>query len=561
MMRWLLLFVILMLARAEQMYAMSPKSLTSGVSMYLPLEDTNPLAHPRYTNGSSAVETVGDLSATPGVAGGAMWFPPGASLQLGCPCNVALTQATLSVWVRTPSLMGGSRRQQTVFRFMGTELMIATTENTTTVHFVTQGRSHDGNLELEFDTLASTVGASSASKWHHIAVAWNESGWKMLRVDAGPPAVKQTEVVPALTDPIASPSSSFVMGTAEPYNINTEPLELDEIVAWNRVLSFADLSFCTKQPGDVSTMLNEELPSTASSKRLVSFELFRPATAKGSLDPTGSVIAPGQRFNATVPIHVWGSKVHLEMTAVLRGFSNVTNSVVQHNWSTTILPPNSSTWVQLSVLAPAQRGPYSIDLRCVLHEIGSSEATALPATSVASFASWPVRHRTSGCTPAELFFGSHIPPDACHHATAGCEPDGFEPGAFLQQALRLGYCGPLRDHDMLQATKMNYVEPRPDQWGFIGHDGMQRIASALYPVLGNVAQTPEWAANLSGIRPDGHNVSTPCSGANHCHPPNQDAFAEYFRRTILRYQAIVSMYEFWNGVPSSNQVRPNKSKL
>ena len=91
------------------------------------------------------------------------------------------------------------------------------------------------------------------------------------------------------------------------------------------------------------------------------------------------------------------------------------------------------------------------------------------------------------------------------------------------------------------------VEPSPGHFEFIDDAGMQRIATARFPVLGNLAQTPEWAANLSGSRPDGSNVSTPCPGSSHCHPPKQDAFAEYFRRTILHYQNLVSTYELWNG--------------
>ena len=465
-----------------------PTSLAAGVSLYLPLDGPQAAAQARYANGSSALSAAGNLSGSAGVVGGALRFPPRASLQIGCPCNIPLRRATLSLWVRwaPESPASGPPQQQTVFRFMGTELMIAAAGNSTTVRFITQGRSHDGNLKLLFDTATGSF-APGVSEWHHIAVAWNESGWKMLRVDAGPAVAEHTEIVPALTDPIASPSSSFALGTAEPYNINTEGLELSEFVAWDRVLSPTELSFCFGQPAQLSRALDAQLPRDAPSRRLVSFELFRPTTAGGVLDPTGSVVVPGQLFNATVPVRAWDSEVRLEVTAVLRGFSGVTSGVVWHDWSTSTLPPNTTVPLRLSVRAPAQRGPYSIDLRCTVRESGAAGFTTLPDTSVASFASWPVRQRASDCTATELFFGSHIPPDACHHAKAGCEADGFEPGAFLQQALRLGYCGPLRDHDMLrkisslvgsfgyhsrmaetvrfcactEATKMNYVRTSP----------------------------------------------------------------------------------------------------
>eukprot|EP01047_Picozoa_sp_COSAG01_P120411 COSAG01_NODE_49132_length_375_cov_0.318841_1_plen_112_part_10 len=68
---------------------------------------------------------------TMGVVGRALRFPPRASLQIGCPCNIPLRRATLSLWVRSApeSPASGPPQQQTVFRFMGTELMIAAAGN------------------------------------------------------------------------------------------------------------------------------------------------------------------------------------------------------------------------------------------------------------------------------------------------------------------------------------------------------------------------------------------------------------------------------------------------
>jgi hypothetical protein len=347
-----------------------------------------------------------------------------------------------------------------------------------------------------------------------------------------------------MTSPVAAPSDKFFLGEMVPYNINRGPLSMDELVIWNRVLRPVELALIFRQPGLLVTAL-DGLPRPVPNKPSLTLSLH----ISKAVD---AVVEPGEVFRATtvatsrssVPIRVY-------LQASLRDFWSNRFKVIMTNVSnnTWVLMPNSSTTILLTVQAPTIRSPYSLDLSGIVDDGHSTRH--LSTRSVASFAVWPQPHRSSPrCTSTENWFGSHISPNGCRYGVIACPQ-----GSFVAQARRLGQCGPVRDHDFLQSTKFNFVEPVSNDFAFKGSDSIRLLTAAGYGVLGNLAQTPEWAANRSGVRADGVNVSAPCPGSSLCHPPRVEAFANYLNHTIYHYENISSYElgnepsggEFWGG--------------
>ena len=155
------------------------------------------------------------------------------------------------------------------------------------------------------------------------------------------------------------------------------------------------------------------------------------------------------------------------------------------------------------------------------------------AQTVFSFAVWPPAP-PPGTVCRSQWFGSHIPAGGCHYSRC-------KPGSFLDQAARLGQCGPLRDHDFLKATKFDQVEPSPGNFSFLGDGDVKLLRQHGLSFLGNLAQTPLWAANTTG-------QVAKCKGSwDLCQAPKLPAFGEYVERTIRHYASQgMSHVELWN---------------
>ena len=528
-------------------------SIATGVSLYLPL---NGSTQPRAMNGSSTELVDGNVSEVVGVVDGALRLSAESSVILGVPCNIPTLEGTISLWVNWAGAMPfaddapvrtATTTTITLFRFIGVQaeatLSCSSPHNcSAVVSFDTGGiPAGDWNGNYRFDYLQSATLSDNHHAWHHVALSFNTTGWKSVTLD-GAQTTGSSVLVPANTSPVATPADKFFLGTMVPYNVNAVAVSLDELVVWNRVLTSSEVQFLYAQPHRSAAILDDHLPLYSPNRPAVTFSLFLPSA------PVDTILEPSQLFNASTVVQSHSATpLSIDLTAQLRGFWSVLNATVQTNLSNVsgtrnllVLDAGASAVVSFSLRAPAERGTYTLDVAGRFQD----HPREITARSIAAFVVWPLPlRRTLGCTETEQWFGSHMygAPACRYNKFVGCRT-----GAFIDQSRRLGYCGPVRDHDFLQSTKMNFVEPEQGQFAFLDAESITLFAHAGYPVLGNFAQAPEWAANLSGVRSNGQNVSAPCPGSSLCHPPREDAFAEYVRRTLVHYGRNVSRYEFFN---------------
>ena len=537
-----------------------PSASTSNVSLYTL---ANGSTAPRFAAGSAAAQvTLADGSSSasglPTVAAGAVGqgvrIPAGARVSVGCPCNVPAV-GSLSLWVRWAAAVRnasatGSGVKLTLLRFGDSQLTLTASETgAVTVEYGTGGFAGVyGSDVFRWDTCQAQTTASSLA-WHRLFIAWGSSGQKELRIDDGAPAAcADSPFVPALAAPVTTPSDRLYIGSMQgaygSSGSNRVELELDQLVIWGRVLGAAEILSTFRQPEALAAELESRLPRAPAG----SGQRVRLGFGFASGGPAATIVDAGGTFTAVVPVsNPQPTAAAVRLLPVVHSFwgPDLSGSIaVSSNASATQsgdaaiflrIPPRATTYVEFAVRTTSGQtrwGPYRLDVGLQMgSDVGG--AAKAPAQTVFSFAVWPPAP-PPGTVCRSQWFGSHIPAGGCHYSRC-------KPGSFLDQAARLGQCGPLRDHDFLKATKFDQVEPSPGNFSFLGDGDVKLLRQHGLSFLGNLAQTPLWAANTTG-------QVAKCKGSwDLCQAPKLPAFGEYVERTIRHYASQgMSHVELWN---------------
>ncbi len=467
-------------------------ALNSGLIFYLPLDGS---LVPRVARGSKVV-TAGKCGFEPGVRGQALACRHDA-VRVYATGNYCRTLGSVAFWIKPDRDMG--RGEGKGWRlFDGGNLALHYSPAKGVLFFMTGTVKPQVGFKWDY----SVADYRHMSKWrpgtwHHVAATWDaEAGNKALYLDGVLVKAGSTEWMRRNEF-----AGQITLGSQQ------APGSYDELMIWNRVLGAAEIAMLAANDERLADML-ASLPvaSRVRVKTPLEFELRK------IKPPVKSIVAPGEVFAAQIPVrNITDVAIRKTLQFSLIDFwekSLARRQVVID------LQPGAGTILQIGFTPPAL-GPYKIESRFEHNGITF-------VRDVACFAAWPLPVRKPD---PDSYIGHHV--------------NSWGNGRYLAQAARLGQ-GWMRDHDMLQLTRWDRVQPDPGKFAWTQDRILPYYRKFNMPILGQIFGTPYWAAR-GGAKPKPAKRVYPKNWA-----PDDGALREYVIATISRYKHYIKYWEIWN---------------
>ncbi len=435
------------------------------LTLWLPFNGTLAV---RYAN-SSAVTTatvhgapVIFTAAANAVGGMAALLGPQTTVTIPAPCTLPWATATVMGWWR----LSNSTSARQLFRLGNQELAITGPPGEPPNLCLMSGGVDTGS-GWRWTYLCKAVPTLLASEWTHVAVTWDPSGNQQLYVDG---ILHGTQRSPHTPSQHWGVSDVFTLGSGA---------SVSQLTTWEDVLSNETIAASARTPMQFDAQLNARTPKSPRGSSVLGQHLQLQLATSVSADlAKSSIIDVGDTVALDVNL-ISLSSSDTEIALKLDVWDVWGQRSGEPQTRVTIVPSNGSIAVRVH-LAGTRRGVFRVAAAAFSRHTNQ----LLDARDVGSFAVWPVPDTTQPCRSD--FFGSHV--------------NAWSNGRFVNQSLRLGECGGQRDHDMLQASLFNEVEPSPGIFAFTGDPQMEHFLRNGIPVLGSLAGTPAWASNRSVSR-------------------------------------------------------------
>lgn len=469
------------------------QELTQGLTYYHGFEGD--LA-PTVAGGS--VDVKGEKTFAPGRIGQGVKVPA-QSVSMNHPGNYDPRRGTVAFWVQpdwsgdqTPD-KGGARG---FFRGGWVALNYDTTKHI--CFFMTGDVQPPEGFRWDYGQTTDAMRAWRPGGWHHLAITWDAATkHKAIYVD-GKAAFDGTTSILSDKD---SAQLTVTLGNALATGV------YDEWAIWNRELAPAEIAQVVAEPGALARAA-QALPRR---------EQPLPCPLEFAIPvwdpPAAGIFEPGTAFTARIAVRNRSDKPYRgELKADL---VDLRGRVLASFPVTVDFAPEQAGDLGLSYAPPDALGVFKV-------------AVTVPGPNgqnwvrdVSSFAVWP--QPTTPPRP-DSFFGNHV--------------NSWYGGKMLDQAARLGL-GWMRDHDMLQTTWWNRVQPEPGEPQWQLADCLQACLDRHMPVLGALTGTPYWAVK-------GGPLPRINSSRGYTQTPDPEFWREYVRLTVTKYRDTVRHWEIWN---------------
>ena len=366
-----------------------------------------------------------------------------------------------------------------------------------------------------YSAATDVVRAWTPGEWHHLAMTWDaETGRKAVHVDGVSVSDTQTEIIAkrAFTNLQVKLGGRLGRGV------------YDEWMIWDRVLPAEDVALLARTPAAAARALAVTAPRARKAPRppwplTLGIKLVDP--------PEDAIMSPGGRFTAVVPAtnpdtETFDGSIVFTLLD-FRGRDRGQRSVPVR------LEPGAEPEVRVAFDAPAERGVFKVAARVERDGVTWER-------DVSAFATWPA---PAGPPDPDSFFGNHV--------------NSWYGGKWVRQAVRLGQSWQ-RNHDMLQATWWNRVQPEPGDFRWTMDTQLAHFTSRGVPVLGGLTGTPYWAV-AGGPKPKTR------SARGYPSPPDLDHWRRYVAETVKHFRDRIHHWEiynepsvsgFWNGSPEEH---------
>ena len=471
------------------------------LSLWLPFNGSLSVRHANLSTAAVAVHgppAVSFVEAPDGVGGQAALLPAATTLSVPAPCVLPWAAATVMGWWRLAD--GGTANE--LLRIGNQELAVTGPVGKPKHLCLMSGGVDVGGWKWGY--LCKACPGLLGSEWTHLAITWDAAGNQQLFANGtllGTQLSKHTPSQPwGVSDVLTLGSGAAV----------------SQLTVWADVLGASTIAAAAATPRNFDGQLDAATPEPRgrNSSGLGRSVQLRLATFPAGL--TGSIVELGDAVLLQVSL-TSVSDSDAEVNVDLSVWDVWGAAVGALTTKTATVKANGTIAVPFSVVGP-KRGVFRVAAAV------SSRTTSelLDQRDVGSFAVWPVSDSSQPCRSG--FFGSHV--------------NAWSGGLFVNQSLRLGQCGGQRDHDMLQATLFNEVEPTHGNFSFAGDTQLNHFARAGVPVLGSLAGTPAWAANKSAEE----EASVPRTSA----VPKPELFRSYVQAVVKHYSSSVRAWELWN---------------
>ena len=470
------------------------------LSLWLPFNGTVSVRHANLSTAAVTVHgpAVGFIAASDGVGGEAALLPAATTLTVPAPCVLPWATVTLMGWWR---LSDGATANE-LFRVGNQKLAVTGSAGKPPKNLCLMSGGADVG-GWKWDYLCKPCPGLVASEWTHLAITWDAAGNQQLFANG---TLLGTQSSPHTPSQPWGVRDLLTLGSGA---------AVSQLTVWADVLEASTIEIAAATPREFDEQLDKATPEPpgSNSSGLGRTVQLRLATLPAGL--AGSIVDVGESVALEVNLaSVSDSDAEVSVELSVWDVWGVAVGVVVTKTAT--VEANDTIAVPFSVVG-AKRGVFRVAAAV------SSRATSelLDQRDVGSFATWPVTDSRQPCR--STFFGSHV--------------NAWSGGLFVNQSLRLGQCGGQRDHDMLQATLFNEVEPTPGNFTFDGDTQLNHFARAGIPVLGSLAGTPAWAANKSAEA-----AFVPRTAA----VPQPELFRAYVKAAVKHYGSSVRAWELWN---------------
>jgi hypothetical protein len=450
---------------------------------------------PTVAGGSQAV--AGEKAFAPGRVGEGV-VVVSRSISMNSPGNYDPHHGTVSFWVK-PDWDGKRQAGASGARgfFRGGWVALNYSIEKGICFFMTGDSKPPEGFRWDYGQTTTAMRAWRPGEWHHLAITWDAATkHKAIYVDGksvfdGTTSVLSEKDFSQLTVTLGNALATGVY---------------DEWAIWDRELSAAEVAQVFSQPEGLA----REAASLPKKRQPAPCPLV--FTVPPWEPPALSILEPGAHFTAKIPVR---NRSKTRYRETLRAdLVNIRGRVMAS--------------MQIPVdFAPEQAGELSLALPPVT-ELGVFKvAMTVPGQpeswirDVTSFAVWP---KPAEPPRTDSYFGNHV--------------NSWYGGKMLDQAARLGL-GWMRDHDMLQTTWWNRVQPEPGKPEWKLSECLQYCLDRKMPVLGGLTGTPYWAVK-GGPRPKVN------SSRGYPSTPDLKLWREYVRMTVTRYKDDIRYWEIWN---------------
>ena len=438
-----------------------PRQWEQSLSLWLTFNGTLAVRHANLSTVKATVHgtPVVYIAAAETVGGVAALLGAGTTISIPAPCVLPWGAATVMGWWR---LSNGTSAGE-LFRLGNQELaMTGPAGKAPNLCLMSGGVTPGSGWKWMY--LCKAVPTLLASQWTHLAITWDSAGKQQLFVNGALLGTQQSPHTPLQGWGV---SDALTLGSGA---------AVSQLTAWADVLDNTTIAVAAKTPMVFDTQLDRDTPGLPSANSSLGHEIQLQLATSIPVDlPTSSIIDVGE--TVALDINLLSSSLSDTEVTIRLGVWDVWDQPMGETESmVATVAPNSSAVVRVS-LAGAKRGVF----RVAASVFSRRTNQLLDQRDVGSFAVWPAPDTTQPCRSG--FFGSHV--------------NAWSGGLFVNQSMRLGQCGGQRDHDMLQASLFNEVEPSPGDFAFAGDTQMEHFLRNGIPVLGSLAGTPAWASNNS----------------------------------------------------------------
>jgi hypothetical protein len=472
--------------------AQSDSRLVKGLTYYLAFDGG---FTPTVAAGSRAV--AGDKALAPGRLGqGAVVHSQ--SISMNHRGNYDSRRGTVAFWVK-PDWNGSDQPAKGGARgfFRGGWVALNYITDKRVCFFMTGDVKPPEGFRWDYGQTTTAMREWQAGTWHHLAISWDATTkHKAIYVDG---QVAFDGLGTVLSDKEHS-QLTVTLGNALATGT------YDEWAIWDRELAPKEVAEVFARPEELArlaaAMPQERQPGTCP----LSFEIpvWDP--------PAAAILEPGMGFRAKIAVRNRSEKAY---RATLRADLVDIRDHVLAGFSVPVdFEPEQQGELALDFAPPDALGVFKVAVT-----VPGAEETWV--RDVTSFAVWP---KPTQPPRRDSYFGNHV--------------NSWYGGKMLDQAARLGL-GWMRNHDMLQTTWWNRVQPEPGEPQWQLSECLQYCLDRKMPVLGGLTGTPYWAVK-GGARPK------VTGSRGYTLAPDPDLWREYVRMTVTRYKDDIREWEIWN---------------
>ena len=466
--------------------------LTKGLTYYHSFE--NSLA-PTVAGGSVAV--AGDKAFAAGRIGQGVTVKT-KSLSMNSPGNYDPHCGTAALWVK-PDWDGSILHEEGGARgfFRGGWVALNYDTKRGICFFMTGDVQLPGGFRWDYGQTTRAMRTWRPGQWHHLAITWDaKTKHKAIYVDgkADFDGLGKTLSEREFSHLTVTLGNALATGT------------YDEWAIWDRELTAVEIAQVFARPEALAQQARS-LP-----KRRQPGVCPLAFTIPVWDPPAAGILEPGTPYAAKITVR---NRLNRQYEAKLRAdLVDIRGRVLASYPVPVDFAPEQEGELSLAFAPPNALGVFKVAVTV----LGAGREWVRDVTS---FAVWP---KPAGPPRHDSFFGNHV--------------NSWYGGKMLDQAARLGL-GWMRNHDMLQATWWNRVQPEPGEPKWTLDGCLRDCLKRKMPVLGGLTGTPYWAVK-GGPKPKTR------SARGYSSPPDPKLWREYVRLTVTRHRGTIRHWEIWN---------------